>query len=289
MTYVKTNWVNGETPINATNLNKIEERIANAVVTDSEARLKNVVSKNKFNINTMIELYGQFRRATENGQIASNKDYYGIKVSVEPNKTYTISSDTTEYSNLVYFDSDFTYISGEAFNKAQYKTFTTPNNCYFITLAVKTPFTWIQIEEGATITDYAPYLNLEEAMKENNVYSTEERVIGTWINNKPLYRQVIQFTNLTYGTVQNVAHNISNAEDMFIENAWISAETNTSRTTRPFLGLSRNTLALNTVTDVLLQTYSDFLTYCIGTGYEGSAKSLVVIFNYTKTTDEEDA
>ena len=40
MTYVKTNWENGKTPINATNLNKIEQGIANAL---EEAMKENVV------------------------------------------------------------------------------------------------------------------------------------------------------------------------------------------------------------------------------------------------------
>ena len=36
----------------------------------------------------------------------------------------------------------------------------------------------------------------EEAMKEiaKEVYSTEEQVVGTWIDGKPIYRKVIAFT-----------------------------------------------------------------------------------------------
>ena len=55
MAYEKTVWKNNEAPkINATNLNKMENGIANAVATDSEAILKNVVSKNKININGYV-------------------------------------------------------------------------------------------------------------------------------------------------------------------------------------------------------------------------------------------
>ena len=51
MAYEKTVWKNNEAPkINATNLNKMENGIANAVATDSIARLDNVVSRNLLNL-----------------------------------------------------------------------------------------------------------------------------------------------------------------------------------------------------------------------------------------------
>ena len=50
----------------------------------------------------------------------------------------------------------------------------------------------------------APYLsaenlnqlqtNIENAIQTSEIYSTEEQVIGTWIDGKPLYRKVVQFT-----------------------------------------------------------------------------------------------
>lgn len=36
--------------------------------------------------------------------------------------------------------------------------------------------------------------NIEYAIQTSEVYSTEEQVIGTWIDGKPLYRKVVQFT-----------------------------------------------------------------------------------------------
>lgn len=46
------------------------------------------------------------------------------------------------------------------------------------------------VEEGTTATTYAPYQNLTG--QEN--YSTGETIIGTWIDGKPIYRQVIDKT-----------------------------------------------------------------------------------------------
>ena len=59
---------------------------------------------------------------------------------------------------------------------------------------------------------------LEEAMKENVVYSTEEKRIGTWIDGKPLYRKVIEYFNTSdinaTGTTLtvNIPHSISNLQ-----------------------------------------------------------------------------
>lgn len=126
----------------------------------------------------------------------------------------------------------------------------------------------------------ANYEELEDMSK----YSTSETKIGTWINGKPLYRKVCVFQNLTYGSTANAAHNISDVEEIFIENAFLCAELNLSRT-RPFMGLSRNGAAPDLAKDTLLQAYISFISYFIGTAYQDSGKQLVVILNYTKTTD----
>ena len=36
--------------------------------------------------------------------------------------------------------------------------------------------------------------NIEEAIDEKNLYSTEEKIIGIWKDGKPIYRKVIEFT-----------------------------------------------------------------------------------------------
>ena len=60
MTYVKTNWENGKTPINATNLNKIEQGIANAL---EEAMKENVVySTEEKRIGTWINGKSLYRK-----------------------------------------------------------------------------------------------------------------------------------------------------------------------------------------------------------------------------------
>lgn len=188
--------------------NEAREFLKECIKTDTIATLKNVVSKNIFNINTMIEFIGHYR-AFSDGTLRGSSDYTGIKVPVKELTTYSLSTDASEWSNLVYYDSSFTYISGEIFNKGNIQ-FTTPANCCYISLAVKIPFTWFQIEEGNTPTSYSPYVNLEEAMKENHVYSTEETIIGTY-DGKTFYRKLIKRNKVEGNDIQLPGAVIKNA------------------------------------------------------------------------------
>ena len=47
-------------------------------------------------------------------------------------------------------------------------------------------------------------------------YSTDEQVIGTWIDGKTLYQKTINFGALPNNTTKNVAHNISNADNIWV-------------------------------------------------------------------------
>ena len=63
---------------------------------------------------------------------------------------------------------------------------------------------------GSSTTD-APSVNaVNNKFKEINAYSTEEKVIGKWIDGKPLYRKTIEGTvsktdeNIIIGTIPNI-------------------------------------------------------------------------------------
>lgn len=181
--------------------------------------------KNLFNINTMVELFGKFRPYDTVGIIASNDVVNGIKFPVEPNSTYTFSSNSSSNSNIVFYDKNFNYISGNAF--IEEKTFTTPDNCYYVTMAVVNNYTWIQIEQGSTATEYEAYVDkkiwckndngvFEEFYDESKMnktnYSTEEQVIGTWFG-KPLYRKI--FTGTTNSNPYVILGILNDCETLF--------------------------------------------------------------------------
>lgn len=46
----------------------------------------------------------------------------------------------------------------------------------------------------------------------NNIFSTSEKIIGKWINNKSIYRKVIDFGALPNNTAKQVNHNISDID-----------------------------------------------------------------------------
>ena len=130
MAYEKTVWKNNEAPkINATNLNKMENGIANAVETDSEARVNNVVSRNLANANNY--LLGHINMS--NGGIDEYNNWAYTKVKLKPNTQYTYQLTSTENQEyeVAQYQSNGTYIVGNFGNWTSGKqsyTFTTSNN-----------------------------------------------------------------------------------------------------------------------------------------------------------------
>ena len=165
------------------------------ILTDSVARLNNVVSRNLFN---------------KNNYFYDSNGVLGFRLNLELGKTYTISSNKPLYiAKFAPSSGDDTNNKGpEIWNSFTSWTFVAGNNTnnYLnnnLFLGVQ-EWTWstnindfadydIQVEEGTTATNYVPYLNLEEAMQKEEIYSTSEVRIGTWLG-KPLYRKVITET-----------------------------------------------------------------------------------------------
>ncbi len=200
MTYVKTNWENGKTPINATNLNKIEEGIANAVATDSEARISNVVSRNLFNKNTNTSIeYSVYPSVLNNGirvitKLVAQNCYLVYKLSNELlGKTITLSSNIIASSSnqgmaRIYFGNSSNYAVTNLVNleTSGSVTATLPSSftddtdgIYLLLYGNRNgsgysvgdyvDYTNLQIEEGLTPSNFVPYLNLEEAMQNSKI------------------------------------------------------------------------------------------------------------------------
>ena len=161
---------------------------------DSIARVNNVVSRNLANTNN----YSLGHINMSNGGIEEDNNWAYTKVKIKPNTQYTYQLTSTENQEyeVAQYQSNGTYIVGNFGNWTSGKqsyTFTTSNNTDYILIAWRNDLSHsnIQVEEGSATTDYVPYLNLEEAMQENDIYSTSEQRVGTWINGKPIYRKII--------------------------------------------------------------------------------------------------
>jgi hypothetical protein len=72
----------------------------------------------------------------------------------------------------------------------------------------------------ATVVDGLNSISATDALSANQGrilndrfnYSTTEKVVGTWINGKPIYRKVIDFGTFPNSTYKEVQHNISNLQ-----------------------------------------------------------------------------
>lgn len=131
-------------------------------------------------------------------------------------------------------------------------------------------------------TSNGPSMRLtEEMIKEK--YSTEEQVIGTWIDGKPLYRKVIEMGNMTKEDYKIKAHNIQNIKYARIVDVVMQRGTQSSSNFQLFsVG---NVGGKYNDTQVGFDTYMDtsnIYVYCTGdrTLFVGTA-----IIEYTKTTD----
>ena len=116
--------------------------------------------------------------------------------------------------------------------------------------------------------------NLGDLGKE--VYSTEEIAIGTWIDGKTIYRNVIYFGALPNASSKSMAHGISNV-DKFIRVYGIANKSNAAdgRVIPYVTATSKGNIEL----------YQDETTITICTGNDRSMFEAYVILEYTKTTD----
>lgn len=109
------------------------------------------------------------------------------------------------------------------------------------------------------------------------IYSTEERCVGVWINNKPLYAKTIEASNLVSGN-NTVSHNIANIE-MTVENLSFLVDSN---------GYTNQLPAISTVNGWSARA-RDFgsTSFVIELGSEIAQYYTVakVTMFYTKTTD----
>lgn len=103
-----------------------------------------------------------------------------------------------------------------------------------------------------------------------NTYGTEEVRIGTWFG-KPLYRKVVVIDNLTFETLTDYAHGISNVDYIFFENVFGQGE----NYTRP--------LMMRVSGNQTITVSREYINYNVLNSYY--INKIVAIVCYTKTTD----
>ena len=142
---------------------------------------------------------------------------------------------------------------------------------------------WFNKDENSIYVRNSNGVYEEFAKKSEEVYSTEEQVIGTWIDGKPLYRKVVEMGNMTKDNYKMKAHNIQNMKYARIVDVSMQRGNQSSGNFQLFsVG---NVGGKYNDTQVGFDTYIDsncVYVYCNGdrTLFVGTA-----IIEYTKTTD----
>lgn len=124
--------------------------------------------------------------------------------------------------------------------------------------------------------------------KDLNVYSTDEQVIGTWIDGKPLYRKIIYLSSLpsTPNTDVSLQHGIANVDRIWLDiaNSFIVIQPNNSNSDIapiPYVKTNNNQLVIDMINfyGINRNLYVCFVSR------DRSSSSAYLAFKYTKTTD----
>lgn len=132
---------------------------------DYPSPIENVEGKNKFNKNTTVSGYIEFK----NGQVTSNNTYTSSDfIEIDENTNYycNYTCYSSDAYGMAFYDKDKNYISGSMLANS----FVTPSNAKYYRFCVRnenykgsyiTDINTVQLEEGTVATDYVPYNSLE--------------------------------------------------------------------------------------------------------------------------------
>lgn len=106
---------------------------------------------------------------------------------------------------------------------------------------------------------------------DNTEYSTGERIVGTWVNGKPLYRKVFTTITVSGNSSSTTAHGISNLDTV----ARYTAHSYYNGVFRPVTYAANSTYTLCEIDKTNIYIYNT----------SANPYTITVIMEYTKTTD----
>lgn len=109
-----------------------------------------------------------------------------------------------------------------------------------------------------------------------DIYSYEERRVGTWVDGRPLYEKTVDFGALPNATTKKVPHGIENVDVIWVHDGYT------------YLPENNGYYSLNFPSDVLKQvfnSYVDDVNVSIFTGMNRTNITAMITLRYTKTTD----
>lgn len=119
------------------------------------------------------------------------------------------------------------------------------------------------------------------SIKGNQIYSTEEMKIGTWLDGKPVYRKCIEIGSMPNNTSRNVPHNITNISTIVdYSMSWYDSED-----ARWYCGSNVARMDNNNVFIKATVNRDYFIVTSGGTDWSVRTRDAIAIIEYTKTTD----
>ena len=264
--YTRVNWENlpsENTPISAGNLNKMDKGIDDltTVVNSIEPNPVGVATEglDKFGFDGIVyEIKGGHKIIQDGGTTLAQKDNMKF-VGVYSDNT----ADDTEINIIRELDTDdIEDLSGEAkkgiiINTDETSDLPLTSDC-------------VEYRNGQSVTQA-----LDNALSDYE-YSTTEKVVGKWIDGKPIYEKVVNFGALPNNTIKYVAHGISNLGFMV---SMFGCAMDSSNSVIPIPEANKN--AIYSVYIVVSGT-----NLAIETGVDRSGFTRTyIILRYTKTTD----
>lgn len=135
--------------------------------------------------------------------------------------------------------------------------------------------------DGGKHTDLNTTLEqLKTDVENKHTYSTEEQVIGTWIDGKPIYRKVIVISQLSSDGLYN--HNISNLDNLISITGSMYNPSGTGYGWQPIPRINISDMAVYGIEIGNFRDTTFKLTR--GSGYQSFGKAIIIL-EYTKTTD----
>lgn len=114
-----------------------------------------------------------------------------------------------------------------------------------------------------------------------SLYSLEERIVGSWIDGKPLYEKAFKFTSISSGRT-DIKIDIDNPDTIFITHGYgINSDSNIMPITFPYHS------TLNEVCSAFIKSTKD--TICFRLGANVTWSTAIIITQYTKTIDAENS
>ncbi len=147
--------------------------------------------------------------------------------------------------------------------------------------------------EGGGVSDYnnlngKPQINgvtlqgnmtLEDLGINAVIYSYDERVVGKWVDGKPLYEKTIDFGNLPNATIRSVPHEIENVDTIWLHDGFVYDPLSKDIDVIP---ISYPSISSNATSLYFKVNHSSIKC---NSAIDRTGLSAIVSVRYTKTTD----